>query len=134
MVDFVVEELVVGVYAAADGGADEDTQEGQRGGYSGPAAEFSEDDGDPAELHVQDAVAEAGVQRDEEADWGGEELDRADEEFPRELDDADVPFFEFRVQRPVVAFVAEAAGFVDEEFGRVAFVDEEEVDEQDGAL
>ena len=30
--------------------------------------------------------------------------------------------------------MAEAASFVDKEFGRVAFVDEDDVDDEDGAL
>jgi hypothetical protein len=51
-------------------------------------------------LHVQDSVAEGGVEGDEEADWCGEELDGAEEEFVGEFFDGNVPFFEFGVEGP----------------------------------
>lgn len=134
MVGLVVDDLVVGVYRAAEDGTDEDGEEGQRRGHSEPAAQVAEDDGDAAELHVQDSVAEAGVERDEEADWREQELHGSDEKFAREFDDADVPFFEFCVEGPVSGFVAEAARFVDKKFWGVAFVDKDEVEKEDGAL
>lgn len=93
-----------------------------------------EDDGDGAKLHVQDAVAEAGVEGDEEADGGEQELDGADEELAREGDDADVPLLEARVERPVARLDAQAPRLVDEELGRVGLVDEDEGDEEDDGL
>jgi hypothetical protein len=109
-----------------------------------PASYLTENDGETAELHVQDSVAEGGVEGDEEADWCGEELDGAEEEFVGELFDGNVPFFEFGVEGPggcvsvrvvewervgksnlpVAGFVAERAGFDYEEFRRVRLVDE----------
>lgn len=85
-------------------------------------------------MHVEDSVAEGGVQRDEEADGCAKDLDGADEEFPRELHDGYVPFFEFGVESPVSGGVAEGTGFGDEEDGRVGFVEEEDTEEEDEEL
>lgn len=60
-------------------------------------ADFTKDDWDSAQLHVQDAVAETGVQCDQEADGRAEELDGAEEEFFGEVTRRDVPFFVFRM-------------------------------------
>ena len=125
VVGAVVEELVIGVDYAAEDGAEEDGEEGESGGHGGPVSQLAEDDGDAAELHVQDAVAEGRVERDEEADGCKEELNGADEEFPTQREDADVPFFEFGVQRPVAGRVTEAPRFVDEELWGVGFIDED---------
>ena len=56
MVCFVVQRLIVRVDQSAEAGAQEDAQEGECGGDGGPATEFAEDDGDAAELHVENAV------------------------------------------------------------------------------
>lgn len=93
-----------------------------------------EDDGDSAKLHVQDAVAEASVEGDEEADGGEQELDGADEELAGEGGDTDVPLLEAGVEGPVAGLDAQAAGLVDEELGRVGLVDEDDGDEEDDGL
>lgn len=91
---------------------------------------LAEDDGDGAQLHVQDAVAEAGVQRYQEADGCAEELDGSDDELFGQLDDADVPFLELGVEPPVAGLVAQFAGLVDEELGGVALVSDDDGDDE----
>ncbi|KAG8413361.1 hypothetical protein J3458_012930 [Metarhizium acridum] len=125
VVGAVVQGLVVDVEGAAEHGADQDAQEGQRRDQRPPPAQLAEDDGDGAQLHVQDAVAEAGVQRHEEADGRAEELHRPQQELARQLAHADVPFLEPRVQRPVARLVPQPARLVDEQLRRVALVDED---------
>jgi hypothetical protein len=111
MVDFVVEKLIVCVYSAANGGAEEDCKKrkGRRDG--GPVSVLIKDDGDAAELHVENTIAETGVERDEEADWGAEELNWPEEELLREITKRDVPFLVFGVQSPIAGCVAEGARF-----------------------
>lgn len=58
----------------------------------------------------------------------------ADKEFAAELGETDVPLFELGVECPVAGFVAQAAGFVNEEFGWVAFIEEDYVDDKNGTL
>ena len=134
MVVGVVRGLVVDVDGAADDDADEDGQEGQRRHKGPPAAQLAKDDGDGAQLHVQDAVAEAGVQRHQEADGRAEQLHRPQQELVRQLRHADVPLLKLGVQRPVVAVVPEASRLVDEQLLRVALVDEDEGDDEDHGL
>jgi hypothetical protein len=125
MVCFIVQRLVVRVSGSAEDSADQDGEEGQRSNELGPAPNLAEDDGDAAELHVQDAVAETRIERHEEADGGAEQLDGAEEELARHFDEGDVPFFEPGVQRPVPGFVAQTPRFLHEEELWVAFVDED---------
>ncbi len=80
VVGLVVEGLVEHVGGGAEQGAEEDAEERQGGDEIAPAADLAKDEGDAAELHVEDAVAEARVERDEEADGGAEQLDGPDEE------------------------------------------------------
>lgn len=101
VVALVVVELVAHVDEAAGEGADAEREEGQLARHQRPAPDLAEDDGHRPQLHVEDAVAEACVQRDERADGRAEQLDRADQELPPELQDADVPLLELGVQRPV---------------------------------
>lgn len=108
-VEFLVEEVDDG----AKKDADEFGEEGEGAHHRVPAAFLLEDDGEARQKEVEDAVAEGGVQRDEEADRGGEHLEGPDQEFRREFAQRDVPFFVLRVEGPVAALVAEAARFVD---------------------
>jgi hypothetical protein len=66
-----------------------------------PAADFLEFDGEAGEGGVEDAVAEAGVEGDEEANGREEELEGADEVFVPEFGEGDVPFFVFGVEGTV---------------------------------
>nr|POE94622.1 hypothetical protein CFP56_16859 [Quercus suber] len=129
-----VEALVQQVAGGAERDAEQHGEEGQRAHQPVPAALRLEDERDRAQARVQDAVDEGGVQRDEEADRRGEELERAHEVLLAELAERDVPFFVFGVQRPVAGFVAQATRFDDEERGGVAFVEDEDVEEEDERL
>lgn len=124
----VVEVLVDHVDACTKDAAQQDGDERKFSGQNLPAANFAKDNGDGSELHVQDAIAEAGVESHAEADGSAENLDRTDQKFSRQLDDADIPFFELGVESPVAGLMAETAGLVDKELGWVRFVDEDYVD------
>jgi hypothetical protein len=134
MVDFVVEKLIVCVYSAANGSAEEDCEERKGRGDGGPVSVLCKDDRDAAELHVEDTIAETGVERDEEADWCAEELDWPEEELLGEVTERYVPFLVFGVQSPVAGCVAKGARFASQEGWWVGFVDEEDVDEKDAGL
>jgi hypothetical protein len=134
MVDFVVKKLIICVYSAANGSAEEDCKKRKGRGDGGPVPVLSKDDGDAAELHVEDTIAETSVERDEEADWRAEELNWSEEELLREIPKRDVPFLVFGVQSPVAGCVAEGARFASEESWRVGFVDAQDVDDEDGGL
>lgn len=133
-VRLVVQKLVIHVRAAADHGTEEDAQERQSSNQLLPPADLAKDDGDGAQLHVQDAVAKAGVQGDEKADGRTEELHRAEQELVGELGEGDVPFLELGVEGPVAGFDAQAAGFVDEQARRVGFVDEDHAEDENEGL
>jgi hypothetical protein len=134
MVDFVVEKLIVCVYSAANGSAEEDCKKRKSRGDGGPVSVFSKDDGDAAELHIEDTIAETSVERDEEADWRAEELNWSEEELLREITKRHVPFLVFGVQSPVTGCVAEGARFASEKSWRVSFVDAEDVNDEDAGL
>lgn len=73
-----VEALVEEVDDGAEEDADEEGEEGEGAHDLVPAADFLEDDGECGEAEVEDAVDEGGVEGDEEADGGCEELEGAD--------------------------------------------------------
>lgn len=93
-----------------------------------------EGDGEGGERGVQQAVAEGRVDGDGEADGGEEHLEGAHAEFVHHFFEGDVPFFEAGVQGPIPRGDAEPARFVDEEAGRVGFVEDEDVKDEDGHL
>ena len=73
-----VEALVEEVDGGAEEDADEEGEEGEGADDLVPAADFLEDDGEGGEAEVEDAVDEGGVEGDEEADGGCEELEGTD--------------------------------------------------------
>lgn len=134
MVGLVVEGLVVDVRSGAEDCADQGAEERQGCDEGAPAADFVEDDRDAAQLHVQYAVAETRVQRYQEADGRHQQLHRPDQELFCQFLDGDVPFLEFGVQCPVSGFVAEATGLVNEQFGRIGFVNEDHAEGEEDNL
>ena len=126
VVNLVVQDLVVDVDAQAKDGTDEDAQEGQGGCDGFPAADLAKDDGDGAELHVQNAVAETEVDGHEKADGRTEHLNRSDQEFAYEFLHADVPLLELGMQCPVARLNPQAARLVDEELRWIRFVGEQD--------
>lgn len=58
----IVNRLIVNIESASDDCSEKDGKEGQSGHERFPASKFTKDDGDRAELHIQDAVAETGVE------------------------------------------------------------------------
>ena len=73
-----VEALVEEVDDGAEEDADEEGEEGEGTHDLVPAADFLEDNGEGGEAEVEDAVDEGGVEGDEEADGGCEELEGTD--------------------------------------------------------
>lgn len=122
-----VEALVEEVDGGAEEDADEESEEGEGADDLVPAADFLEDDWEGGEAEVEDAVDERGVEGDEEADGGCEELEGTDQVFVSEFSERHVPFFMAGVEGPVSAGETETTGFVDEEDGGVALVEEEDV-------
>lgn len=85
-------------------------------------------------MHVEDAIAEAGVKCYEKTDGCHEKLYRPEKELLRQLFDANIPLFELGVERPISCLMAKATRFIDEKFWWVAFVNEDNVDDEDDCL
>lgn len=134
MIRFIVKRLIVDIRQASQDGSDEDTQERQRPNQRIPPTDLDKDYWNASKLHIQYAIAETRIQRNEEADWCTQQLNRAHQELLRQLDNVDVPFLKLGVQGPVARLVAQTARFVDEELWGVALVDEDDGEDEDKGL
>lgn len=82
-------------------------------------------------LQVEDPVDEGSIEHHTRADGSCDELEGPEEVFVRQLMEIEVPFFLFCVQGPVAGFVAEAAGFEDEEGVGASLVEDKDIKEED---
>ena len=74
------------------------------------------------------------IERNQKADGGHKNLHRADKELSTKLAETDIPFLKFGVQCPVSGLMTQAACFVYKKLRRVAFVDNDYINEEYGAL
>ena len=130
----IVVSIIGDVDTAPKDNTRQDGQERQGPHERVPAATFLEGNGEGGQGGVEESVAEGGVDGDGEADGGGEHLEGTDAEFVEHFFQGDVPFFEAGVEAPVSGRNAQAAGFVNEEAGRVGLVEDEDVEDEDGHL
>ena len=130
----IVVPIVRDIDATAQDNSRQDSEERQGADEGVPAAAFLEGDGEGGEGGVEQAVAEGGVDGDGEADGGAEHLEGPHAEFVEHFRERDVPLFEAGVQAPVAGGDAQTTRFVDQEAGRVGFVEDKEVEEEDRHL
>lgn len=134
MVSFIIVELVVDVGSVFYIGVDYNREERQCCDNGMLIMNFVEDNGYSFQLYIQNVVDEVCVQCYGKVDRGVQDEDGLYQKFVCKLVKGDLLFFDFGMKGLVVCFMVQFLGFFGEQEWRIVFVNEDDVDEQDGGL